>query len=237
MSNRRRIIALVTLAVVLLLSFFLLGHYWYQPTYSYVYTDNARIDGTMVDVVAKNGGQVMQLPYDTGDRVEKSYPVATLKITLATSAPSSGAASILSSPEGTTEENPYYMRQNILAPLSGIVAGRWVNLGDTVLPGQRLLTIIDPDDIWVIANIDENEIQRVKPGQRVDIHVDATNETLPGSVEYVMPLTTSVVQQPPESSIVVAANTQDVPVKILFQQKGNYLLYPGLSTEVTIYTK
>jgi multidrug resistance efflux pump len=237
MRSRRRIIALVVLAVVLFLSVFLLQHYWYQPTYSFVYTDNARVDGTAVDVVAENGGQVMQLPYDTGDKVEKLHPVAQLKISLAASTSASGAASILSSPEATTEVNPRYMRQNILAPLSGIIAGRWVNLGDRVLPGQRLLTIIDPDDIWVIANIDENEIQRVKPGQRVDIHVDATDETLPGSVEYIMPLTTSVVQQPAESSVVVAANTQDVPVKIIFEQKGNYLLYPGLSTEVTIYTK
>jgi len=223
MLSRRRIIPLVAFVCILVLAFFLLQHYWYQPTYSFVYTDNARIDGTAVNVVAQNGGQVVQLPYDTGDKVEKLHPVATLKITLVATMPSS--------------DNPQYVQQNITAPISGIVASRWVNLGDTVSPGQRLLTIIDPDDIWVIANIDENEIHRVKPGQRVDIHVDATNETLGGIVEYIIPLTTSVVQRPAGSSVVVAANTQDVPVKIAFEQKGNYHLYPGLSTEVTIYTK
>lgn len=223
MLSRRRIITLVAFVCILVLAFFLLQHYWYQPTYSFVYTDNARIDGTAVNVVAQNGGQVVQLPYDTGDKVEKLHSVATLKITLVATMPSS--------------DSPQYVQQNITAPISGIVASRWVNLGDTVSPGQRLLTIIDPDDIWVIANIDENEIHRVKPGQRVDIHVDATNETLPGSVEYIIPLTTSMAQRPAGSSVVVAANTQDVPVKITFEQKGNYHLYPGLSTEVTIYTK
>jgi multidrug resistance efflux pump len=223
MRSRRRIIALVVLVCVVLLSFFGIQRYWYQPTYSLVYTDNARIDGARVDVVAENQGQVVRLPYDTGDKVEKLHPVATLKITV--------PASTLSS------DNPHYIQQNIRAPLSGIIASRWVNLGDAVSPGQQLLTITDPNEIWVMANIDENEIHRIKPGQRVDIHVDATDETLPGSVEYIVPLTTSIVQQPAGSSVVVAANTQDVPVKIIFEQKGNYHLYPGLSTEVTIYTE
>jgi multidrug resistance efflux pump len=218
MRSRRRIIALVVLVCALVLSFFLLQRYWYQPTYSFVYTDNARIDGAGVDVVAENQGQVVRLPYDTGDKVEKLHSVATLKIAVPVSA------------------NVRYIHQNILAPLSGIIASRWVNLGDTVSPGQRLLTIIDPNDIWVIANIDENKINRIKPGQIVDIHVDATDETLPGSVEYIVPLTTSMVQQPVGSSVVVAANAQDVPVKIILEQKGNYPLYPGLSAEVTIYT-
>ncbi len=222
MRKRRRIIAFAALVVVLLLGFFLLEHYWYEPTYRYVYTDNARIDGTAVDVVTDYGGEVKELPYDTGDQVEKLQPVAQLRIALAASTPSSGAASLFSSPPPSEES--LYMRKNILAPISGIVAGRWVSVGDRVAPGQRLLTIIDPNDIYVIANIDENDIQRVKPEQKVDVHVDATNETLAGTVDYIMPLTTSVVQQPAESSVVVAANTQDVPVKIFLEQNSNYLL-------------
>lgn len=236
MRRRRRVISLAALVGIMLLAFFLLQHYWYQPTYCFVYTDNARIDGTAVDVVTEYEGEVKELPYDTGDEVQKLQPVAQLKITLPASPIPPEVVSGLNL--GPSSENaPSYMRKNILAPLSGIIAGRWVNVGDRVSPGQRLLTIIDPDNIYVIANIDENDIQRIMPGQRVDIHVDATNETLPGVVNYIMPLTTSVVQQPAESSVVVAANTQDVPVKILLEQNSNYLLYPGLSTEVTIYTK
>jgi multidrug resistance efflux pump len=221
-SKKRHIIARVVLICVAVLSYFLVQRYWYQPTHNSVYTDNARIDGTRADVVAESQGQVVQLPYDTGDKVEKLHSVATLKITV--------PASTLSS------DNPHYIYQNILAPLSGVVVSRWIDLGDTASPGQRLLTIIDPDDIWVIANIDENEIHRIKLGQRVDIHVDATDETLPGSVEYIIPLTTSMIQQPAGSSVIVAADTQDVPVRISLEQKSNYPLYPGLSTEVTIYT-
>lgn len=225
MRHRRSITALVILASALLASIFLLLRYWYQPTYSFVYTDNARIEGARVSVVAQNQGQVARLPFDIGDDVQRLEPVVTLKIT--PTAP------------GLSPDQPSlkYILQNILAPVSGTVVNRRVNLGDMVSPGQPLLTIVDLNELWVIANIDENDISRIRPGQRVDIRVDATNDTLSGRVEYIVPVTTSILQQEADSPLVVAANTQDVPVKISFEQKGNYRLYPGLSTQVTIYTR
>lgn len=224
MHKRRRIIALVVPIIALVAIYFLLLHYWYQPTYSFVFTDNARVDGAVVKIVAENRGQIVRLPFDTGDTVEKLQPVATLKILAA-----SGIQS--------DSRNQRYLYQNILTPISGTVVSRSVNLGDTALPGQPLLTVANLNDVWVIANIDENDISRVKSGQRVDIHVDATNEIIQGIVEHVIPSTTSIVQRTGDASLIVAANTQDVPVKIRFEQKDSYQLYPGLSVEVTIYTK
>ena len=224
MHNRRLGIALVALVIALGLISFLLLRYWYQPTYSFVYTDNSRIDGVVVRVVAENHGQVVKLPFDTGDAVEKLQPIAILKVLASGGNPSDS-------------RNQRFLYQNILSPISGTVVSRSVNPGDTVLAGQPLVTIADLDNIWVIANIDENDINRVEPGQRVDIHVDATNEVFQGWVEYVIPSTTSIVLRPFDTSLVVAANTQDVPVKIRFEQKSGYVLYPGLSTEVKIYTK
>ena len=199
MHNRRRVIAIAVPVIALVLISFLLLHYWYQPTYSFVFTDNARIDGAVVKVVAENHGQVVELPYDTGDVVEKLQPVATLKILAATG-------------QQSDSRNQRYLYQNILTPISGTVVSRSIKLGDTVLAGQTLLTVADLNGLWVIANVDENDVSRIKPGQRVDIHVDATNDTLQGLVEYVIPSTTSIVQRPTGTSLVVAANTQDVPV-------------------------
>ncbi len=224
MHTRRRIIAAIFLTAALTVSYFLLLHFWYQPTYVFVYTDNSRIDGTLVKVVAENRGQVVQLPYDTDDFVQKDRVIATLRGTTAVGVPSDIGSQ-------------KFFYQYVLAPVSGMVVSRAVNPGDTVAAGQPLLTIANLDDIWVIANIDENEIRRVKPGQRVDIHVDATDEILQGKVEFIVPSTTSIVQQGGSQPLVVAANTQDVPVRISFEQKDRGRLYPGLSTEVTIYTR
>lgn len=220
----RLFIALIILAAALVVSYFLLLRYWYRPTYVFVYTDNARIDGALVKVIAENRGQVVQLPYDTGDYVYKDQIIVTLRGTTAIGVPSDIGS-----------QKYYY--QYVLAPVSGIIVSRGVNPGDLASPGQSLLTIADLNDLWVIANIDENDIYRIKPGQRVDIHVDATDEILQGKVAYIVPSTTSIVQQGNTPSLIVAANTQDIPVKISFNQKDQGRLYPGLSTEVTIYTK
>ncbi|MBI4287234.1 MAG: efflux RND transporter periplasmic adaptor subunit [Chloroflexi bacterium] len=225
MAKSRRFIAGVVLGVVLSFVSFLLIRYWYQPTYSFVFTDNARIEGTRVKVFAENRGQVMRLPYDTGDDVERLQPVATIRV-------STGGSNSPSDSRGLK-----YIYQSILAPVSGTVVSKDVAVGDMVSPGQSLVTMANLDDLWVIANVDENVVRRVRPGQQVDIHVDATGETLAGAVQFVVPGTTSIVQQPAGSSLVVAANTQDVPVRISFQHQGDFRLYPGLSVEVTIHTK
>lgn len=222
MHKRRPIAALFFLAAALIVAYFLLLHYWYRPTYIFVYTDNARIDGALVEVVAETRGQVVQLPYDTGSRVAKDQLIATLK-----------GAVALSPSEGDLQKEFF---DYVLAPVSGNIVSRNVIPGDAVSPGQLLLTIADLNNLWVIANIDENDIRRVQPGQRVDIHIDATDEILEGRVEHIVPSTTSIIQRGAAPSLVVGAGTQDVPVKINFKPKGDYSLYPGLSVEVTIYT-
>ncbi len=224
MRSPRLIIAMVVMLGALVAAFFLFQHFWYQPSYSYVYTDNARIDGTVVRVVAQSGGQVAQLPFDVGDTVEKNQAVAVIKVTVPITQ---------LSPESPNQTHVY---QNILSPVSGVVAQKSVDVGSTVASGQPLLTIVDPNNIWVIANIEETSIRRVEVGQRVDIHVDAADETVSGRVDSIIPMTTSVVGRT-GPSVVVAADTQDVPVKIVFDEAEPGRLYPGLSVEVTIYSK
>lgn len=224
MPKRRVAIALAVLIVAIAGFILLLNRFWYQPTYSFVFTDNARIEGPRVKVVADHRGQVERLLVDNGDEVQRRQPVAILKIISGAGAPSDLSA-------------PRYIYHNVLAPSAGMVVSRDVHVGNTVTPGQPLLTIADLNDIWVMANIDENVVARVRPGQEVDVHVDATGGVLKGRVEYVVPSTASVVQRLVESSLVVAANTQDVPVKVSLESKGDYQLYPGLSVEVTIYTR
>lgn len=222
-TSKRPFIALTILLCLIVVIAFLLVRYWYQPTYEYVYTDDARVDGVIVSIVAENMGQVVQIPYDVNDEISEQQPVAKLKVPVITAIPSS--------------DNPKYVYQNILSPISGTIANRMVDVGDTVSPGQALFTVIDPNNMWVVANIDENKIKRVEQGQCVDIHVDATDEILSGKVEYIIPLTTTIVQRQAAGSVVVAANTQDVPVKILLNKNAYPSIYPGLSVEVTIYTK
>lgn len=64
------------------------------------------------------------------------------------------------------------MRQEIVAPVSGFIAKRNIQLGDQVRPETPLLVIVPLDYLWVEANFLENELENVQPSQPVEISVD-----------------------------------------------------------------
>jgi membrane fusion protein (multidrug efflux system) len=77
----------------------------------------------------------------------------------------------------------------ILAPVSGVVGRRTVEVGNRIQPGEQLLYITQLDDLWVTANFKETQLSRMKPGQRAVISVDALGggrfegyvESMPGA--------------------------------------------------------
>ena len=60
----------------------------------------------------------------------------------------------------------------IRAPSDGFVTQRSVQLGDFVTEGATMFLIVTPD-VWVTANFKESQIGRMRPGDRVDIEIDA----------------------------------------------------------------
>ncbi|MGH8147494.1 MAG: HlyD family secretion protein [Rhodanobacteraceae bacterium] len=76
----------------------------------------------------------------------------------------------------------------ITAPISGTVGKKSVRTGAFVNVGQPLLAIVPLDAVYITANYRETQLARVRPGQAVDITVDAfPGETLKGTVESLGP--------------------------------------------------
>ncbi|MBW8810783.1 MAG: efflux RND transporter periplasmic adaptor subunit, partial [Lysobacter sp.] len=63
-------------------------------------------------------------------------------------------------------------RSAIVAPVSGYVGKRNVQLGQRVQPGTALMTIIPLDQVWVEANFKETQLAKMRIGQPVDVHSD-----------------------------------------------------------------
>jgi membrane fusion protein (multidrug efflux system) len=61
----------------------------------------------------------------------------------------------------------------IVAPTDGIVGNRTVQLGQNVEAGQELLAVVPLHQIWVTANFKETQLGLMRPGQKVEIKVDA----------------------------------------------------------------
>ena len=71
----------------------------------------------------------------------------------------------------------------IRAPLAGIVDVRAVRAGEVVAVGTPILTLINPDDLWIRADVEESYIGRVKLGERLDVRLPS-GETRKGTVFF-----------------------------------------------------
>ncbi|HEX7643142.1 MAG TPA: HlyD family efflux transporter periplasmic adaptor subunit [Burkholderiaceae bacterium] len=133
-------------------------------------------------------------------------------------------------------------RNAILAPASGYVAKRSVQVGAHIVPGTALLSIVPLDQLWIDANFKESELQNLRIGQPVKIQADIYG----GKVEYHGKLVGLAAGTGSAFSLLPAQNAtgnwikivQRVPVRIALDPKElvDHPLRIGLSTEVTVDT-
>ncbi|MEO8743421.1 MAG: HlyD family efflux transporter periplasmic adaptor subunit [Lysobacteraceae bacterium] len=63
-------------------------------------------------------------------------------------------------------------RVQIVAPVTGYVARRSVQLGQRVQPGVPLMAVVPLDQVWVDANFKETQLTKMRLGQAVTMHAD-----------------------------------------------------------------
>jgi len=131
-------------------------------------------------------------------------------------------------------------RNTIYAPVSGYVAQRSVQLGNSVQPGQQLMTVLPLHDLWIDANFKENQLRHVRIGQPAKIETDlyGSNVEYHGKVIGLGAGTGSVFSLLPAQN--ATGNwikvVQRVPVRIALdnQELDKHPLRIGLSTDVTV---
>lgn len=73
------------------------------------------------------------------------------------------------------------------APMSGIVVDKRVEVGDTVTPGQVLLTMYDPSKMQLEASVRESLAARLRVGQSIAVKLDALEHGCDGTVSEIVP--------------------------------------------------
>jgi multidrug resistance efflux pump len=69
------------------------------------------------------------------------------------------------------------------APIDGIVDVRAVRVGEVVNPGQPVVTVINPDDLWVRVDVEESYVDRVRIGDKLTVRLPSGVER-EGTVFY-----------------------------------------------------
>jgi membrane fusion protein (multidrug efflux system) len=162
---------------------------------------------------------------------------AQLKVALSQVEASKAQLAVVESQLGNT---------SIQAPLSGVVARKWIVPGDIVQPGQPIFTIYDLGNVWITANFEETKLGAIHPGDSVRIKVDAhRGREFRGAVALIASAAASQFSliPPNNASGNFTKVTQRIPVKISIEapRPGSagepFSLLPGMSVEVKIRVK
>jgi membrane fusion protein, multidrug efflux system len=127
----------------------------------------------------------------------------------------------------------------IRSPVTGIVGKKSVEVGQNVSSGQELVEVVPLDNVWVTANFKETQLAHMRPGQTVEIKLDAYGRTWKAHITNIGGGTGSVFSLlPPENATGNYVKVvQRVPVRIDFDRVAGQefnvdgLLKPGLSVE------
>jgi membrane fusion protein (multidrug efflux system) len=131
-------------------------------------------------------------------------------------------------------------RNAIYAPVSGYVAQRSVQLGNSVQAGQQLMTVLPLHDLWIDANFKESQLRHIRIGQPARIVADIYGSSVKyqGKVIGLGAGTGSVFSLLPAQN--ATGNwikvVQRVPVRIALdnQELDQHPLRVGLSSDVTV---
>ena len=126
---------------------------------------------------------------------------------------------------------------NIATVVGGLVGNKNVQVGQQVLPGQTLLSIMQPRP-WIIAYFPEKQLEKIQPGQKVKITVSAfANQQFQGKVDSI-----AFMPQDNLTSNSASSNSlHQIPVKIVFDESSiqgyESRFNPGMSAVVKVETK
>ena len=134
-------------------------------------------------------------------------------------------------------------RTEVPAPVTGVVTGRHVQLGQKITPGVPLMSVVPLDHLWVEANFKESQLRHIRIGQPVTLTADVYG----GEVTYRGTVVGQEAGTGSAFSLLPAQNAtgnwikvvQRVPIRIALdpRQVAAHPLQLGLSMRVTVATR
>ena len=128
----------------------------------------------------------------------------------------------------------------IKAPFDGVVGNRVVEPGQFAQPGARLMALAPDDSFYVEANFKETQLDRLAPGQKAKVAIDAYGgRVFDGEVESIAPASGAQYSLlPPENATGNFTKIiQRFPVRIRLSPEAQGLLRSGMSAVVEVDTR
>lgn len=214
---RRAILIQVLIVLAILAIIGGVGVYAYN-NYMFYSTDDAQVNGQIVNISSPGSGQLATLSVKQGDKVNAGQTIGAVSVAGAT-----GQSSTV----------------DITSPISGTIVQVPAVQGQGVAAGLTVAQVTDLGNINVVAYVDENTINNVSVGQQVDVKVDAYNSTTyNGHIQQIVKATAGSFSLLPTQDNASGNFTkvgQRIPVIVTINGNGGNDLLPGMSASVTIH--
>lgn len=129
---------------------------------------------------------------------------------------------------------------NIVAPVGGRIGHKVVEVGQQIQPGTPLMALVS-QEAWITANFKETQLEKMHPGQVVDIKLDSfPHHTFRGHIDSLAPAAGSqfALLPPDNATGNFTKVVQRIPVKVVFDadslQGYEDRITPGMSAAVTV---
>ncbi|AYD39358.1 HlyD family secretion protein [Clostridium fermenticellae] len=217
MKDKRKILIISILAVIVIALSSIGIYYWYQNTY-YISTDDARVSADLVSVIPQIQGKLLEQDAEEGDTVSKDEILARQEM--------SGL------PDTSVDKSL------IRSPIDGIIVKKQGTVGEMWGPSQTMFILIDPDKMYISANIEETKLGKIRVGQKVNVTIDEySSKKFTGKVKSVGEAANSALSMLPAStSGTFTKVVQRIPIKISLDKFNNKIL-PGTNADIKIHVK
>lgn len=214
MAEKRKVAVGIVFILMVLTIFGVVGYYKYEDYY-FASSEDSKVNGDSVKVVPQITAKLLEINFEEGSYVKKDDLLARQDMA-----------------NQLTQDLTLGM---IKAPESGVIVKKQCEIGETASPSQTIAVIMQPEKLYITANIEEKKIKYVKAGEKVEITLDSyPGEKFEGVVKSVGEVSTSFFSLFPSSTNGNFTKiTQKVPVKIDFE-KGNKKILPGVNAYVKI---
>ena len=196
------------LVLILVFGGIITGGYFYWDYLTYFSTQNAKVTARMINIVPSSAGRLTRWNVREGDLVHENEVIGRI-------------------------ENTAYLR----SPVNGRVVKSSVTVNQLVSQAASIGVVADTSDMYILANIEETSIMKIKEGQPVSVKLDAFGRvSFDGSVAEIDMLTQDALGGGMNltTSGTFAKTTKLIPVKIRLYDDIDLSLILGTNATIKI---
>jgi len=215
--DKRKKMLITVVAVMAVIMAGIIAYYGIN-NYLYVSTEDAKVSGDIARINAQMQGKLVELDVAEGAAVYRDQ--------------------IIGRQEAPGQSDSGLEQSLLRSPMDGIVIKKQGTPGEILTPGQAVAMVVDPAQLYVVANIEETKLNRITVGQAVDVTIDQFGKKKwPGKV--------TLIGQASNSTFALISTAggstftkvvQKVPVRIAVDT-GTLQLLPGTNAVVRIHVR